>query len=354
MTFLWPFMLFTLLLVPLFVVFYLRAQRKRRILSAGFQQMYGGKPAAKGGPGLRRHLPAALFLTGLAILLVGLARPQAQVTLPRIEGTVMLVFDVSGSMAAEDVQPSRLEAAKESARAFVLSQPQTVRIGIVSFSRSGFAIQRPTNDTQRLLTAIKRLEPQSGTSLGQGIAVALNALALDAGLVAVAPTPTLDFNRPRGSQPQPQPTQPVPLPDSSLLASLPEGLYPPAVIVVLSDGENNQSIDPVEVAEAAAERGVRIDALGFGTTEGYVLEVDGFKVHSALDEDTLQQITEAAGGEYYYVQNETDPQTIYANLTPKLVVKLDRLEITSIFTGASIFFFLLGGVLSMFWFNRLP
>ncbi len=116
------------------------------------------------------------------IILVALARPQAQISLPRVEGTVMLVFDVSASMGATDVEPTRLEAAKTAAREFVLSQPETVQIGIVSFSGSGFTVQAPTNDANTLLNTIDRLEPTSGTSLGQGILSALHTIAVDAGL----------------------------------------------------------------------------------------------------------------------------------------------------------------------------
>ena len=116
------------------------------------------------------------------IILVALARPQAEVKLPRVEGTVILVFDVSASMGAKDVEPSRMEAAKVAAREFVLSQPETIKIGIVSFSGSGFTVQTPTNDPNLLLAAINRLKPTSGTSLGQGILAALHTIAVDAGL----------------------------------------------------------------------------------------------------------------------------------------------------------------------------
>jgi Ca-activated chloride channel family protein len=123
--------------------------------------------------------------------------------------------------------------------------------------------------------------------------------------------------------------------------------------VLLTDGENNQSIDPLEAAQAAAEHGVRVDALGFGTTAGTTLEVDGFSVHTALDEATLQQITEAARGTYYPAQGEQDPQAVYASLTPELVVKTEAMEITSVLAGAGILFLLVGSLFSILWFGRL-
>ncbi len=349
MTFLWPSMLWSLLFVPPVVGLYLFIQRRRRGMAAGF---FRPSPVKAPGPGWRRHAAPALFLLSLVILLAALARPQAKVSLPRVEGTVILVFDVSASMGAADVEPSRMEAAKAAAREFIQSQPETVQIGIVSFSGSGFAVQRPTNDETTLLAAINRLEPTSGTSLGQGILAALNTIAVDAGLAPEQqPDAEGEVAEQDAGQDASQQAQDM---DDTLLARLPEGKYPPSVIVLLSDGENNQSIDPLEAARAAEERGVRIDALGFGTTAGTILELEGFSVHTALDEAALQQIIETAGGSYYAAQGEQDPQAVYANLSPELVVKEDTMEITSIFSGAGILLLLVGTGVSLVWFNRLP
>lgn len=343
MTFLWPSMLWALLAVPVAVGLYLWLNQRRRVKAFSFSGM---QPARNPVPALRRHLPPALFLLSLVIILVALARPQAEVNLPRVEGTVILVFDVSASMSATDVQPSRLEAAKTAAREFVQSQPETVMIGIVSFSGNGFTVQSPTNDAALLLAAIDRLQPASGTSLGQGIYVALNTIAVDAGLEGAQPlTPDAQNEAPRSERPG--------SPEQDLLAQLPAGEYPPSVIVILSDGEHNQSIDPLEAAQAAAEHAVRIDALGFGTVAGAVLELEGFSVHTALDEETLRLITRVAGGAYYAAQSTQDPQAVYANLTPRLVVKPEPMEVTSLFAGAGIFLLLAGSMFSMLWFNRM-
>jgi Ca-activated chloride channel family protein len=344
-------MLFTLLVIPVIVAVYLLLQRRQRALATSFYSLDGGQPANKQAPGFRRHLPPLFSLLSLGIILVALARPQAQISLPRVEGTVILVFDVSASMGATDAEPTRLEAAKVAARAFILSQPTTVQIGIVSFSGSGFTVQTPTNDANPLLSTIDRLEPTSGTSLGQGILTALNAIAVNAGLTTDESMTAEESVAEQSAGQEAQ--QPGP-PEEDLLAQLPEGTYPASVIVLLSDGENNQSIDPLEAAQAAAEHGVRIDALGFGTPAGTTLEVDGFSVHTALDEATLQQITQAAGGTYYPAQGEQDSQEVYASLTPELVVKPEDMEITSVFAGASILILLVGSLFSMQWFNRLP
>jgi len=344
MTFLWPSMLIWLVLVPLAILLYFKIQQRRRAMAASFSRL-GSVKADKGArPGLRRHIPPILFLLSLVILLVALARPQAEISLPRVEGTVILVFDVSASMGAEDAEPTRLEAAKAAAREFVLSQPETVLIGVVSFSGSGFTVQTPTNDPPTLLAAINRLEPTSGTSLGQGILVALNTIAINAGAEPAATDTAQADPAAEGQTP----------PGDSLLTSLPEGPFPNAKIVILSDGENNQSINPVEAAQAAADRAVRIDAIGFGTTAGATLEVDGFNVHTALDETTLQQITETADGMYYNAQAEPDPQAVYAKLSPGLVVKAETMEVTSVFAAGSILVLLVGLVFSSLWFSRLP
>jgi Ca-activated chloride channel family protein len=275
------------------------------------------------------------FLVGLIILIVALTRPEAEISLPRIEGTVILAFDVSGSMAANDFQPTRMEAAKKAAMDFVDHQPVNVQIGIVAFSDSGFSIQNPTYDRDVILTSIKRLSPQRGTSLAQGIYSSLNSLAADAN------QEPLQFS---DLQPTPAVT-PTPVP---------KGTYQPAVIVLLTDGENNESPDPFAAAQAAADRGVRINTVGIGSPAGVILHVNGITVHTQLDEATLQQIADMTDGVYYNAANEQDLNKIYNNLTPQLVVKPEKTEMTAVFAGAGLLVFLVGATLSFLWFSRLP
>jgi Ca-activated chloride channel family protein len=343
-------MLATLLVIPLIVAVYLQIQKRRRPFSGSFQTLGGVKSTTKQGSGFRRHVPPLLFLLSLAIILVALARPQAQIRLPRIEGTVVLVMDVSASMGATDVEPSRLEAAKTAAREFVLSQPPTVKIGIVSFSGSGFTVQAPTTDSNALLNTIARLEPTSGTSLGQGILSALNTIAVDAGL---ATDDTATAGDATATPPAEEGDQPAMPREEELLARLPEGPYPASVIALLTDGENNQSIDPLKAAQAAAEHDVHIHALGFGTPGGATIEVDGCTVHTALDEATLQQIVEAGFGAYYPALGDQDQKQVYAGLTPQLVIKPETMELTAVLAGAGILLLLTGSLLSLIWFNRL-
>jgi len=170
-------MLFSLALIPLAVVLYILLQRRRRRIAERYGSFGFVQEAAGRGLGARRHVPPLLFLAGLTILAVAIARPQAVVRLPRIEGNVILAFDVSGSMAADDFKPTRIEAAKAAARDFIQRQPRTVQIGVVAFSDSGFSVQAPTNDQDAILAAINRLSPQRGTSLAQGIISSLKTIA---------------------------------------------------------------------------------------------------------------------------------------------------------------------------------
>jgi Ca-activated chloride channel family protein len=338
MTFIWPTMLILLLAVPLLVVGYLRVQQRRRRLVA----LYGDPALAAGAAGrrpgasraARRHVPAVLFLTALTILIVALARPQAVVSLPRVQGTVILAFDVSGSMAADDMEPTRLQAAKAAAAGFVERQPSTVQIGVVSFSDGGFPTQPPTNDRAAVLTAIERLMVQRGTSVARGIEASLAAIAADK-------NPTLTLAEPSGT--------PVATP-----TPVPEGTYTSAVIVLLSDGENNQFPDPLETAQVAAGLGVRIYTVGIGSAEGAMLNIEGFSVRSRLDEQTLRRISELTGGTYFNAENEEELHTVYDNLNPELVIKPEEMEVTSLFAGAGLLILTLGGMLSLLWLGRLP
>jgi Ca-activated chloride channel family protein len=328
-------MLVCLLLVPLGVGLYILLQRRRQRFAARFSS-FGGAQAISGRPlGTRRHVPATLFGVGLTILVIALARPQTLVSLPRVEGTVILTFDVSGSMAADDMKPTRMEAAKAAARAFVERQPRSVQIGVVAFSDSGFAVQAPTNDQSLVVGAINRLTPQRGTSIGQAILASLNTIA-----VAEQQPPSLYSDR--GPTPTVTPTP------------VPKGTHTSAVIVLLSDGENNAAPDPLAAAQMAADRGVRIYTVGIGSAAGTTLHVNGFTVHTQLDEAALQQIAQLTDGSYYNADSQQELDAIYDNLNPQLVVKPEQTEVTALFASAGVLLLLIGGIFSLMWFSRLP
>lgn len=336
MSFIWPKMLLLLLLIPLFVVIYLRIQRRRRKFAAGFSNMGLVRNSESRPLNQRRHIPSALFLAGLAILMLAMARPQAVVSLPRVQGTVILAFDVSGSMAADDLKPTRMEAAKAAARDFIQHQPLSVQIGVVAFSDSGFSVQVPTNDQGAILAAINRLAPERGTSLANGILVSLKTIAQ----ANAVPAPRYYTN----ATPLPTPT-PTPVP---------QGTYTSAVIVLFTDGENNENPNPLDAAQAAADRGVRIYTVGIGSPAGTTLKINGFIVHTQLNEDMLKQISQVSGGTYFNAQSQEDLLKVYDNITSQLVIKPQKTEITSILAGAGVLVLLIAGAFSLFWFSRLP
>ncbi len=332
MSFIWPAMLFSLLLIPLLIWRYWRMQERRRQLATHYGTM-GFVPASGHSLGRRRHLPPLFFLIALTLLLISLARPEAVVSLPRLEGTIILAFDVSGSMAATDLEPTRIDAAKAAAIDFVQRQPDTIQIGIVTFRDSGFAIQPPTNDQPTILNAINRLQPERSTSLGQGIEAALNTLFAPA-----EQRSNVYSNLEPTALPTPEP--------------VPPGSNQSAVIVLLSDGENTAPPDPLAVAQSAADRGVRIHTIGIGSPDGATLEVEGFLIHTQLDERTLQEIAELTAGTYFNATSAAELQEIYDKLTPALVIKPEPMEVTALFAGASILVLLIGMTYSLLWFGR--
>lgn len=336
MSFLWPSMLVLLVLVPLGVAAHATLERRRARRVASFAGLGFTTPAGPRPSALRRRLPAALVILGVTAMLVALARPQAVVSLPVDEGTVVLVFDVSGSMAADDLKPSRMEAAKEAAKAFVEHQPGGVVIGVVAFSESGISAQVPTKDQGTVIAAINRLAPQRGTSVGQGILVALNAIALAEG----GDNPDYYSNR----SPSPSPS----------LAPVPAGSHTEASIVLLSDGENTVNPAALPAAQAAADRGVRIYTVGVGTPGGADLKVEGFSVHTQLDVDALRQVADVTGGTYLAIDDAAGLTRVYDDLGSKLEVKPQKMEITSIVAGGSLVLLLLGGLSSLAWLGRLP
>lgn len=334
MQFLWPFMLWSLIAIPILVVMYILAQRRRQRYALRYASLSLVREAVGRGPGIRRHIPPALFLTGLTVMLVALARPATVVTLPAYEGTVILTMDVSGSMRAEDLKPNRIEAAKSAARAFVEKQPAGVRTGVVSFSDNAFLVQAPTDDKDAVIAAINRLTPQRGTAIGHALLTSLDAIFEEANIESGLPISS---------------TAPTPTP-----TPVPPGVYEPGVIVLLSDGESNQGPRPVDIVEQVAARGVRVYTVGIGSLEGTVLRVQGRSIRTRLDELTLKRVAEATDGAYYNASTEQDLRAIYENLSAHLVFRKQETEVTAGFTGLAVILSLAAGVLSLLWFNRLP
>jgi Ca-activated chloride channel family protein len=348
MTFLWPFMLLTVLLVPVGFLASRRISERRRarvseltgVAVTGGAAVNGATsqaPPAGASRAVGRvlaALPAALVTGAVIVLCVALARPQATVALPRLEGTVMLLFDVSGSMAADDVTPTRMEAAKAAAKAIVEARPDGVVIGVVAFSDAGLAVQEPTSDQAAVEAAIERMAPARGTSLGSGILATLQAIDK-----ARAGTPRTYY-----SNQTPEPTAtPAPVAPGSDASTM---------IVVLSDGENNERPDPQAAAQVAANRGIRVVTLGVGTAQGTTLDLDGFRVQTKLDEAALQSIADRTDGAYLPVAEAT--AGVYDQLARALVVRDENVELTGLVAAIGLALLVGGVAISLARGGRLP
>jgi Ca-activated chloride channel homolog len=335
MTFQWPALLVAVALVPLGILAARAIDGRRRRRVAGLGGL--GRPASGPGRASGRTGPIAGILVAVAFVLLALAlaRPAATVSLPRVEGTLVLTFDVSASMAADDVAPTRMEVAKTAARTIVERQPPGVVIGVVAFSDAGLAVQTPTSDQATVLAAIQRLAPSRGTSLGQGILAALGAIAQ-----AESDTPAGYYSN-RSAAP------------SATSAPVPPGSHDGAAIVVFSDGENNERPDPMAAAQTAADRGIRILTVGVGTTAGATLDLDGFRVQSALDEQALRQVSDLTAATYQ-AADALDASTVYEQLARHLVVRDEALELTAVVGAAGLVLLLAAVVLSLARTGRLP
>jgi len=326
MSFLWPWLLLGLAAVPFVVLWYLRLGRARTARRAELAALGLVAPAAPARG--RRHLPAALLLGALVLLLTALARPEVSVPVPHREGTVILAVDVSASMAATDLRPTRMDAAKAAARAFVERQPQTVRIGVVAFSGSGLVTQEATADRASVLAAIDRLRPDGGTALGRGLQTSLSAITGQQVLV--------DASGGGSVEPQGQDL----------------GYHGSAAVVLLTDGENTADPDPVDVAELASSAGVKIYPVGIGRPEGTVLEIDGFQLATALDEPMLREIAARTDGRYVAAADTQALAGVTDAIDLEWAVEAEHIEVTALLAAAAAVLVLAGVALSLAWFGR--
>ncbi|MDP8924740.1 MAG: VWA domain-containing protein [Chloroflexota bacterium] len=314
MTFEWPILLYGLALVPLMVGLYVLAQRRRRAYAVRFANLPLLREVAPRRPGFRRHLPPLLFLLGLAALLVSLARPSAVIAVPRDQSSVMLVLDVSGSMAARDLQPDRMAAAKQAARAFVEALPDNAQVGVVSFS-SAASVNAPLGrDRDAALRAIDGLRADGGTAIGEGLDLALEQLE----------------RRPADA----------------------EGRTPPGLVVLLSDGENSVGRPPAEVAARAAQAGIPVHTVGIGQ-RGAAPRLNN-RQSVRLDEATLQAIANATGGSYFYAGEAGELERIYADLGSQVSWVEERTEVTALASALGTLLMVVGGLFGLRWFAQLP
>jgi Ca-activated chloride channel family protein len=352
MTFLWPALLVLLLVVPLLIALYVIVQRGRNRPAVRYSSLALIAAARPGASRIRRHLPFAVFAAAMATLVMSLARPAAVVSVPTGQATILLVMDVSRSMCSTDIQPSRLLAAEDAAAEFIERQGPGTLVGIVAFAGFAELIQAPTDDREVLLDAVRSLTTGRRTAVGSGILAAIDAIAeIDPN---VAPSVT-QFTP--GVEPAP----------------VVAGAYAPAIIVVLTDGASNAGADPVEAAKQAADRGLRVYTIGFGTAEGDAFDATcvarfvgrepnndpgfgggGFgggpgQFRRGIDEDTLRQVASATGGEYYPAESASQLQAVFDALPTTLISRHDVVELTAAFVGVGALLVVLAIGLSQLW-----
>jgi Ca-activated chloride channel family protein len=342
MTFLWPTLLWSLALLPVLVLLYVWLLRRRRRSTVRLASLAVAKAALGKGPGWRRHVPPLLMLLAVGTLLVAMARPLAVLTLPLSQRTIILAMDVSGSMRATDVLPSRIVAAQEAAKAFVNDLPREVRVGIVSFAGTAAVAQAPTNSREDIIAAIDRFQLQRATATGSGIILSLATLFPDAGIEIEQATGQRNMPSPLGEKK-----------DKPEFTPVPPGSYTSAAIIMLTDGARTTGPDPLEAAKMAADRGVRVYTVGIGTVAGETIGFEGWSMRVRLDEATLKNVAVLTQAEYFYAGTAADLKKVYESLSSKLVVEKKETEITAFFAAAGALLALLGAGLSVWWFGRV-
>lgn len=328
MTFEWSFMLWALVALPLLVWAYLRLQvrRPRRgVLVPNVEMLVR---AAGGRIRWRRWVPPVLYLLGIGMVLIGLARPTAPLPVPAREGVVVLSIDVSRSMLADDFKPNRMAGAKLAAHEFVRALPGGFRVGLVTFSSYATTVVPPTADRARIHDAIDLLTPESATAIGEGLLEAIWALP---GRVR----PLSVDGAPPGSQPAPP------------------GRLPPGVVVLLSDGQSNRGTHPLEAARIARDLQVKVYTVGVGTPEGTTLTVSGRSILVRLDEETLRGMAETAGGAYHRTTNVGELRRVYRYLGRQIGWERRPTEVTALAAGTALAFLIAAVVSSRLLVHRV-
>jgi Ca-activated chloride channel family protein len=346
MDWLWPGFLLLLGLIPLLVGAYIWVLRRRRRSALRYSSLVLVRQALPRRSRLRRHLPFALFLLTLATLVIALSRPVTVVSVPAGQANIILAMDVSRSMCSTDIEPNRLEAAKAAAMSFIQRQVSSTQIGIVAFAGYAESIQSPTSDQEILEDVVMSLITGRRTAIGSAIQRSLSAIAeIDQSVAPLETGTSLDI------EPTPVPT----------------GAYAPSIIVLLTDGASNQGPSPLEAAQQAADRGVRVYTIGFGTEEGGVMDCGpGFprggwfgggsgstRFRRGIDEPTLIQIADMTGGTYYSAESAGELQEVFRSLPTYLITKHETTEVSVGFIAIGALLAALAIVLAAVW-HPLP
>jgi Ca-activated chloride channel homolog len=333
-----PLWLLVALAVPvLFAVNWLVKRRRMRYAISYSNTSVLATVATK--PSWRRSVPLALFAAAFLVLALGMAKPQAQVAVPRDEATIILAVDVSGSMQAEDVSPTRMKAAKEAAASFITKLPERFRIALVSFSDVANVLAQPTTDRSSTQEALASLEAEGGTAMGEALIQSIELVEEDRDRLTL-PTPSI--------APSPEAT-PSPAPDERERVS---------AVLLLSDGYNTTGVSPLSAAVQARDLGIPIYSIALGTPEGVVTVEDQFGNQRVLpvppDYRTLQSIATTTDGDYFEAPTDEDLQSVYASLGERIGYTTRPDEVSYAFAGAGAILLLLAAATSLLWRSRLP
>lgn len=358
MDLLWPWFLLLLLLIPLAVALYIWILKRKRRFTVHYSSLSLIREALPDRSTWRRHIPFALFLLGLASLILALTRPVALVDVPLSRTTIILALDISRSMCATDVPPNRLTVAQEAALAFIEDQADGTRIGIVAFAGFAEIVVPPTHDKEQLQEAIKNFSTSIGTAVGSATLKAIDAIA--------------EIN------PQVEPSG-VNLSAGESEPDLNIETYQPDIIVLLTDGANTAGPPPLDAAQQAADRRVRVYTIGFGTTDPGQMVCNpqqlggdaygggfgggwggwggggggGAPRYLLIDEPTLEAMAELTGGTYYRAENADQLLDVFLNLPTQITLQKETTEISVLFSTLGAIFVTVAVALSLVWFGRL-
>ena len=350
MTLLWPYFLLLLILIPLIIAAYIWQLRRRRRFAVRYSSLALVRAVLPNQSRWRRHIPFALFLLALTSLVVAAGRPVEIVSVPTDQTTIILAIDVSGSMRQTDIDPSRLAAAEAAALAFIDRQKSSTQIGLVAFAGFAELIQPPTTDQEALQAAIESLMTGRRTAIGSGILKSIDAIAEIDKLVAPSVADPSS-----GAEPTP----------------VPEGAYVPDIIVLLTDGVSNAGPLPVDAAQQAADRGIRVYTIGFGTEKGSSIPFDGGLqspggggrlggggfggggFRRGIDETTLKKVAAMTGGSYYSASSADELQNVFRNLPTYLITKHETMEVSVAFAALGAVLAAIAIALSFLW-HPLP
>jgi Ca-activated chloride channel family protein len=318
MTFFAPERLFAFVGVAVLVGAYVMMQARRKSYAVKFTNIALLDRVAPRQPGFRRHVPAALFLLAIAVLVVGFAEPAIPHRTPRERATILLAIDTSLSMQATDVEPSRFEAAKEAAASFVDIIPPKINVGVVQFNGSAVLKVPPTTDHDQLRKGIESLKLGESTAIGEAVYTSLDAIA------AIPPDE--------------------------------EDTPPPARVVLMSDGKTTTGRSDESAAQAALDAKVPVSTIAFGTDEGFIMTPNepGVRLPVPVDRDALQRLAETTDGTFFEAATEGELREVYEDIGSSVGYTTEQRDISAWMIGGALALLMITSGLSLAWFSRLP